>query len=156
MTLEIEPLTIQDLQIAKQTLYLAFTGISEHYLGHPNAVPPWLGNDEKILQWIAKKGFFKASIEDRLVAGFQIDVQDPDNSWLNIIWVSPEEQGKGIGQEIWNYLESTYDETSIWYLETPEFAISNQHFYEKLGFVKQMIQETDLGTNLILYRKQIR
>jgi hypothetical protein len=40
--LEIKPLSIQDLQIAKDTMYPAFAGISEHYLGHPGAVPPWM------------------------------------------------------------------------------------------------------------------
>jgi GNAT superfamily N-acetyltransferase len=156
MKLEIEPLTIRDFQIAKETLYPAFTGISEHYLGHSNAVPPWLGDDEKILKWMDEKSAFKVSIEGKLVAGFQINVQDPNNSWLNIIWVSPEEQRKGVGQEIWNYIESTYEKTKIWYLETPEFAVSNHHFYEKLGFVKQEIQETDMGIKLIIYRKWIK
>jgi GNAT superfamily N-acetyltransferase len=115
-----------------------------------------MGDDEKILQWIDEKRTFKASLEGKLVAGFQVSVQDPDNAWLNIIWVSPEQQGKGIGQKIWNYIERTYDQVTNWYLETPEFAVSNHRFYEKLGFVKQDIQKIDMGINLIIYRKQIR
>ncbi len=44
-------------------------------------------------------------------------------------------QNKGIGQKIWNEIESLYLNTKIWETCTPYFDKRNIHFYvNKLGF----------------------
>lgn len=64
----------------------------------------------------------------------KIDKQTAENE-LEILFVSPEEHGKGIGYGAWKAVEKLYPETRIWKTCTPYFEKRNIHFYiNKCGF----------------------
>ena len=54
---------------------------------------------------------------------------------LEILFVSPEAHGKGIGYDAWCAVEKLYPETKVWETCTPYFEKRNIHFYvNKCGF----------------------
>ena len=55
---------------------------------------------------------------------------------LEILFVAPEEHGKGIGYGAWRAVEEMHPETLVWETCTPYFEKRNIHFYvNKCGFV---------------------
>ncbi|WP_428995805.1 GNAT family N-acetyltransferase [Methanobrevibacter woesei] len=54
---------------------------------------------------------------------------------LDFLFVRTSGQNKGIGQKIWEEIETLYPNTKIWETCTPYFDKRNIHFYvNKLGF----------------------
>ena len=54
---------------------------------------------------------------------------------LEILFVLPEEHGKGIGYGAWQEVEALHPETEVWETCTPYFEKRNIHFYvNKCGF----------------------
>ena len=54
---------------------------------------------------------------------------------LEILFVLPEEHGKGIGYGAWQAIEALHPETEVWETCTPYFEKRNIHFYvNKCGF----------------------
>jgi hypothetical protein len=51
------------------------------------------------------------------------------------------------------FIEQTYP-AAKWTLDTPLYAVRNQHFYEKLGYVKVAENDYD-GFILIAYEKRL-
>ena len=54
---------------------------------------------------------------------------------LDVIYVTPEQHGRGIGTRAMRFVEGAHRATR-WTLDTPSWAVRNQHFYEKLGYAK--------------------
>ena len=73
-------------------------------------------------------------------------VMGDDHFEVGRIWISPDYQNRGIGQAAMQAMFSLHPDVKKWTLCTPSWAIRNQHFYEKLGFVK--IRETEIDPNL--------
>jgi len=65
---------------------------------------------------------------------------------LGRIYVDPDFQNQGIGQQAVKLMFRAFPEVNRWTLGTPSWAIRNQHFYEKLGFEK--LGETEVDPNL--------
>jgi ribosomal protein S18 acetylase RimI-like enzyme len=63
---------------------------------------------------------------------------------LGRIYVDPDFQNRGIGQQAVRQMFGAFPEAQEWTLGTPSWAIRNQHFYEKMGFVKVREAEIDL------------
>lgn len=54
---------------------------------------------------------------------------------LELFYISPDRQGKGLGLQIWLGVEKMYPGTKVWRLVTPYFEKRNIHFYvNKCGF----------------------
>lgn len=54
---------------------------------------------------------------------------------LDVIAIDPAYHSRGIGTQAIQFIERIYP-ASRWTLDTPSYALRNQHFYEKLGYVK--------------------
>ena len=79
---------------------------------------------------------YRIVVDGKNVGGviLKIDKQTAENE-LEILFVSPEEHGKGIGYGAWKAVEKLYPETRIWKTCTPYFEKRNIHFYiNKCGF----------------------
>ena len=64
----------------------------------------------------------------------QIDRKTHHNH-LDLLFVSPDEHGKGIGYGAWQAIEALHPETEVWETCTPYFEKRNIHFYiNKCGF----------------------
>jgi GNAT superfamily N-acetyltransferase len=71
-----------------------------------------------------------------------------------VIFLAPDYQGRGIGSQALRFLAAAYPLARRWTLDTPVYALRNQHFYEKFGYVK-VGQTSDGDTPLIAYEKRI-
>ena len=79
---------------------------------------------------------YRIVYEGRSVGGVVLKI-DPisHHNHLELLFVSPEEHGKGIGYGAWLEIEALHLETEIWETCTPYFEKRNIHFYvNKCGF----------------------
>jgi len=74
--------------------------------------------------------------DGRTVGGLVVSIHpETGRNELELLFVYPEEHGKGIGQAAWFALEALYPETKVWETVTPYFEKRNIHFYmNKCGF----------------------
>ncbi len=71
---------------------------------------------------------YKAVVNGELLGG-AIVVINGAHGHLNFLYVKSGIQSKGIGQKIWNSIETMHPEVSIWETCTPYFDVRNLHFY---------------------------
>lgn len=80
---------------------------------------------------------YRIVFEGRKVGGAILKInKDTNRNELEILFVLPEEHGKGIGYGAWRAIEELHPETEIWETCTPYFEKRNIHFYlNKCGFM---------------------
>lgn len=73
---------------------------------------------------------------DSILGGVIVETNEKtQHNHLDFLFVSTSGQNKGIGQKIWEEIETLYPNTKIWETCTPYFDKRNIHFYvNKLGF----------------------
>ena len=79
---------------------------------------------------------YRIMFEGRAVGGvvLMIDKKTHHNH-LDLLFIAPEEHGKGIGYGAWQAVEALHPETEVWETFTPYFEKRNIHFYvNKCGF----------------------
>lgn len=79
---------------------------------------------------------YRIVLDGRHVGGviLRIDRQTCHNH-LEILFVSPDEHSRGIGQAAWQAIEALHPETRVWETCTPYFEKRNVHFYiNRCGF----------------------
>jgi ribosomal protein S18 acetylase RimI-like enzyme len=97
-------------------------------------------------QWIAKTPYYKILLDGQLVGGLIVFDMGQGHYELGRIWVDPAFQNQGIGQQAVQLMFGAFPDAARWTLGTPSWAIRNQHFYEKMGFVR--VRETKVDPNL--------
>ena len=91
---------------------------------------------ETIIQSIHHEGSvaYRIMDEDKKVGGIIINLKG-DFGELEIFFVIPSYESKGVGQAAWKEVERLHPEIKIWETVTPYFEQRNIHFYvNKLGF----------------------
>ena len=91
---------------------------------------------ETIIQSIHHEGSvaYRIMDEDKKVGGIIINLKG-DFGELEIFFVIPSYESKGVGQAAWKEAERLHPEIKIWETVTPYFEQRNIHFYvNKLGF----------------------
>lgn len=91
---------------------------------------------ETIIQSIHHEGSIAYCIIDgnKKVGGIIVNLKD-DFGELEIFFVIPSCESKGVGQAAWKEIEKLHPEIKIWETVTPYFEQRNIHFYvNKLGF----------------------
>ena len=79
---------------------------------------------------------YRIVFEGRNVGGIVLKIDKQTNhNHLDLLFVAPEEHGKGIGYGAWQAAEALHPETKVWETCTPYFEKRNIHFYvNKCGF----------------------
>ena len=107
--------------------------------------------------WIEKTPYFTILFQDQVVGGIIVFPVGAAHYELGRIWVDPNFQGRGIGQQAVRLMLGAFAAAARWTVGTPGWALRNQHFYEKLGFVR--VRETevdpDLGWSGIEYQLRV-
>ena len=98
------------------------------------------------VEQIAKTAYYKVLSDDLVVGGIIVYDMGNEHYELGRIFVDPDAQNRGIGQKAIQLMFDAFPEAGIWTLGTPSWAIRNQHFYEKMGFVR--VRETEVDPNL--------
>jgi ribosomal protein S18 acetylase RimI-like enzyme len=96
--------------------------------------------------WIIKTPYFKILLDGQLVGGIIVFDMGRGHYELGRIYVDPDFQDRGIGQQAVEQMFDAFLDAVRWTVGTPSWAIRNQHFYEKVGFVK--VGETDVDPAL--------
>lgn len=71
---------------------------------------------------------------------------------LGAIFIAPEFQGRGLGQQIMRMIENQFPTAKRWRLETPYQSYRNHHFYEKLGYKKIGMSQPDKRSDFKVIR----
>jgi GNAT superfamily N-acetyltransferase len=71
---------------------------------------------------------------------------------VDVIFIDPDWHNQGIGSAAMQFLDAHYG-ASRWTLHTPTYALRNQHFYEKFGYLK-VGEETIDDFRLFAYERK--
>lgn len=79
---------------------------------------------------------FRIVVDGRVVGGVILSIDEEKRyGELEILFISPKEHSKGIGQATWMEIENMFPDIDVWETMTPYFETRNIHFYvNKLGF----------------------
>jgi len=108
--------------------------------------PPGYDSIEWNAARIAETPYFKILQDGRIVGGIIVFDMGHGHCELGRIYVDPTFQDHGIGQAAMRQVFDAFPDAHRWTLGTPKWAVRNQHFYEKLDFVK--VRETEVDPHL--------
>lgn len=143
-----------DVEILTETQIRTFIDDNKHKPpGCSMEGPPGYNSLKWNAHWISHTDYYKIIFDRKIVGGLILFDLGDQHIEVGRIWIDPAVQNRGIGQMAMKKIFKLYPEIKRWTLGTPTWAIRNQHFYEKLGFVK--VRETkvdpDLGWSGIEY-----
>ena len=108
--------------------------------------PPGYDSADWNAGWIEKTPYYKILLDHQIVGGIIIFDVGQGHYELGRIYVDPDVQNQGIGQQTVRQMFDAFPSAVKWSLGTPSWAIRNQHFYEKMGFLR--IRETEVDPHL--------
>lgn len=120
--------------------------------GVPLDGPPGYNSVDVMKEKIAEAEAYKILVDGQIVGGIVLYLQEGEHH-LDLLFIDPAYMNLGIGTEAMDFLEATYPDATRWTLDTPEYAVRNQHFYEKFGFQKVGRHVLDDGLVLLAYEK---
>ena len=115
--------------------------------------PPGYDSVDVMLRKIREAEVYKIVREGRIIGGIIIYIEGNGHYHVDVLDIDPAYHNRGIGTQAMQFIERTYP-AKKWTLNTPGYAIRNQHFYEKLGYVKVGEAPFD-GFILLDYEKKI-
>lgn len=115
----------------------AFDNDSMMHLGRIGG-PPGYDNGDFIRKWAFDPDAtaFKIILDGRTIGMILLWINISSNeNFLGTIFIDSGYENKGIGCDVWKFVEEEYPDTVIWRTETPIFSHRNHAFYiNKLGF----------------------
>ena len=91
--------------------------------------------------------FYKIVLGDSQIVGGLLVIVRPElgvGEWhCEGIYIDPDYQNRGIGQEAFRAMYKLHPDVVRWSLDTPEYAVANHHFYERMGFTKTGVSDGD-------------
>lgn len=118
--------------------------------------PPGYNDAAWQIRLIERAHYYKISAAGVLVGGFVV-YPLKDEFWeLGRLYIDPAYQNQGIGAQALGFIESAYPQAKRWALDTPTWALRNQYFYEKHGYIRvgEMPVEGE-NITIVLYEKQV-
>jgi len=82
-------------------------------------------------EWIEKTPYYKILFNDQIVGGLIVFHMGEGHYELGRIYVDPDSQNQGIGQQAVKLMFRAFPEVNRWILGTPSWAIRNQHFFAR-------------------------
>jgi ribosomal protein S18 acetylase RimI-like enzyme len=155
MTITFEPPTPDDAQSLTEAQVRAFHHDSVLYPEVELGGPPGYDSVEQTLADMSKYLCHKILYDGQIVGGIVVFDRGEGHYHLDRIYIDPAYQNHGIGTQAMRFIEATYP-ARRWTLDTPTWAVRNQHFYEKFGYVKVGEREEEGGNIiLIMYEKVV-
>jgi ribosomal protein S18 acetylase RimI-like enzyme len=115
--------------------------------------PPGYDSVDVMLRKIAEDETYKIVSDGQIIGGIILWDKGEGHFHLDVIAIHPDYHNRGIGSQAMLFIESTYPATK-WTLDTPTYAVRNQHFYEKFGYIKVGKDEFS-GVTIINYEKHL-
>lgn len=154
MTITIKQAILTDAEKLVPVQILAFHHDAKLYPGVDIGGPPGYDSVEAMREKIETDECYTIFDDKTCIGGMVIYVKDEGHYHLDLIFIDPAYHNQGIGSRAMQFIEKTYP-AKRWTLDTPKYAIRNQHFYEKFGYVKVREFEAD-DIILIAYEKIIQ
>lgn len=134
-----------------------FDDDSRRVFNRPSGGPPNYDSKETLLSTINNNIYYKILNNDDIVGGINICVINNEHYELQTIFVDPEIQNKGVGQQSMKFIEEQFPQVKKWTLDTPSPCIRNHHLYEKMGYQKtnEMLLVKELSLYLYFYEKNL-
>lgn len=151
--MHVERATPADVEALVQVQIAAFHNDTALY-GVELGGPPGYDSVADTLKKISTCDFYKIMSDDQIIGGLTVYVEAEGVCHVDMIYLDPTYHNQGIGSHAMTYIEQTYPDAKKWTLHTPEWAIRNQHFYEKLGYVK-VGEEVLPDITLYAYEKRL-
>jgi GNAT superfamily N-acetyltransferase len=153
MDITFERATAADAEALVKLQIAAFHNDSLLYPSVEIGGPPGYESIDVMLSKIREDECYKIIADGLIVGGIVIFVQGEGHYHLDLIFIDPAYHDRGIGTLAMHFIEQAYHATK-WTLDTPDWAVRNQHFYEKFGYVK-VGEEDAHGIRLIAYEKRM-
>lgn len=123
--------------------------VKEYGMGPPN-----YDDLEDLTRAIEEAIYYKILFNEAIVGGFSLYDLGHRHFELGSIYIDPDCQGKGIGTKAIEYMEQSHPEIKIWTLDTPYKSFRNQHFYEKMGYIKTGEFKPEPLNDFVLFKYQ--
>ena len=105
--------------------------------GVPLGGPPGYDLVEYLLKLInhAEVDTYTIAHAGQIIGGITVQPMGEGHFHLDMLFVQPAYHNRGIGTQAIQFIEAIYPARK-WSLDTPAYAVRNQHFYEKFGYLK--------------------
>ena len=153
MRITFERATVADAEALVNAQIAAFDHDAVLYPGVGIGGPPGYDSVERTREKIGASLGYKMVDAGQVIGGIVVWDMGQGRFHIDLIFIDPAYHNCGIGTRAMLFLEHSYPAT-LWTLNTPAWAIRNQHFYEKLGYVK-VAEETHPDIILFAYEKRI-
>lgn len=147
-----ERASLNDAEAMVRVQVAAFHHDAVLYPGVEESGPPGYNSVRHMQQAIQQNECYKIVVDGQIIGGMTVFIRGAGLYHLDVIFIDPQWHNRGVGTQALQFLEATYP-ARLWTLDTPLYAIRNQHFYEKMGFVKVNHFDVD-GFALIAYEKR--
>lgn len=154
MNVTLERATPADAETLVKIEIAAFHYDSVLYPGVELGGPPGYDSVEVALQKIKEDIYYKILADGQIVGGIVVYDHGEGHFHLDLIYIDPAQHDRGIGTQAMTLLEAAHPALK-WTLDTPLYAVRNQHFYEKFGYIKVKDFTADDGFALIAYEKRL-
>jgi GNAT superfamily N-acetyltransferase len=153
MQLRFEQATAADAEELVQLQIAAFHHDSVLYPEIAPGGPPGYDSVEHMRTQIARHPCYRIVYGEQTIGLMVIFDQGEGHLHLDVIAIDPRYHNWGFGTLAMKFLEQAHLAT-CYTLDTPTWALRNQHFYEKLGYVKiGEVAYPDIS--LFSYKKQV-
>jgi GNAT superfamily N-acetyltransferase len=136
--LSFEEIVEADIPRLTEVMARAFDDDAQRHRGLERGGPEGYDNGDFFRKWLfgyQESVGYKVSRGGRAIAGIIVWILPGGHNILGTIFVDPAHQDRGVGTQLWRFVEARYPETRSWRLATPPWATKNHHFYEaKCGF----------------------
>ncbi len=147
MTISIERATAADAENLVRVQIAAFHHDAVMYPGVATGGPPGYDSVAMMREKIEQDETYKIVHEGHCIGGIVVFDKGQGHYHLDVIFIDPAYHNRGIGSQAMEFIERTYP-ARLRTLDTPQYAVRNQHFYEKFGYVKVAEHEAD---DIVLY-----
>lgn len=154
MNVTFERATPADAETLVRLQIAAFHDDARLYPGVEPGGPPGYDSVEVMLRKIAEDECYKIVADGQIVGGMIVNRYGDDHCHLDVLQIDPAYHSLGIGTRAMQFLHQTYP-AALWTLDTPVYALRNQHFYEKLGYVKVGEHQPPDDIALFAYERRV-
>jgi RimJ/RimL family protein N-acetyltransferase len=102
---------------------------------------------EEQTKLIEEGNYFKILDNEKIIGGIRVRDNGEGEYWIGAVYIYSVKQNKGVGTKAMNLLFREFKDAKKWFLETSYLSFRNQHFYEKMGFVKFGETKPDIRKN---------
>ena len=153
MKITFKRVTAADAETLVKIQIATFHHDAHLYPGVEIGGPPGYDSVTHLLEQLPENDCYKIMKDGQRVGGIIVFDKGQGHFHLDLLYVDPEHHNRGIGTLAIQFIEGHYS-ANKWTLDTPNWALRNRHFYEKLGYVA-VGENVEEDITLIAYEKNL-